>query len=84
MLILCIQISMTQMLVTQTPKTWLVLQTTISTDHQMEKTQEKLLQVMGLLSRLWKGLEDVRNESFEAVEVSVETFATLTDQTTLL
>ena len=50
----------------------------------MEKTQEKLLQVMGLLSRLWKGLEDVRNESFEAVEVSVDPFATLTDQTTLL
>ena len=40
-------------------KTLLVSQTVITTDHQMEKFQEKLLQVMGSLSRLWKGLEDV-------------------------
>ena len=39
---------------------------------------------MGLLSRLWKGLEDVRHESSEAVEVPVDTFATLIEQTTLL
>ena len=39
---------------------------------------------MGPLSRLWKGLEDVRNESSETVEVPVDTFATLTEQTTLL
>ena len=40
-------------------KTLLVSQTVITTDHQMEKFQEKPLQVMGPLSRLWKGLEDV-------------------------
>ena len=39
---------------------------------------------MGPLSRLWKGLEDARNESSEAVEVPVDTFATLIEQTTLL
>ena len=33
-------------------RTLLVLQTAISTNHQMEKFQEKMLQVMGLLSRL--------------------------------
>ena len=32
---------------------------------------------MGPLSRLWKGLEDVRNESSETVEVPVDTLATL-------
>ena len=39
---------------------------------------------MGPLSQLCKGLEDVRNESSEAVEVRVDTFATLIEQTTLL
>ena len=39
---------------------------------------------MGLLSRLWKGLEDVRNEFSEVVLVTVDTFATLIEQTTLL
>ena len=65
-------------------KTLLVSQTHITTDHQMEKLQENFLQVMGPLSRLWKGLEDVRNESSEAVEVPVDTFPTLIEQTTLL
>ena len=44
----------------------------------------KILQVMGPLSRLWKGLKDIRNESHEGVEVPVDTFATLIKQTTLL
>ena len=54
------------------------------TDHQMEKFQETFLQVMGPLSWLWKGLEDVSNESSATVEVPVDTFATLIEQTTLL
>ena len=62
-------------------KTLLISQTVIATDHQMEKLQEKILQVMGPLSRLWKGLEDVRNESSEAVEVPEDTFPTLIEQT---
>ena len=41
------------------------------------KFQEKILQAIGPLSRLWKGLEDIRNDSYEAVEVPVDTFATL-------
>ena len=39
---------------------------------------------MGPLSRLSKGLEDVRNESSEAVEVPVNTFPAFIEQTTLL
>ena len=65
-------------------KTLLVSQTVITTDQQMGKFQEKILQVIGPLSRLWKGGEDVRNDSFEAVEVPVDTFTTLIKQTTLL
>ena len=43
-------------------------------DHQMERFQGKILEVMGPLSRLWKGLEDIRKApSDEAVEVPVET-----------
>ena len=65
-------------------KTLLFSQTTISTDQHMEKFQEKFLQVMDPLSRLCKGLEGVRNESSEAVEVPVDTLATFIEQTTLL
>ena len=39
---------------------------------------------MGPLSRFWKGLGDVRNESSEAVKVPVDIFAALIEQTTLL
>ena len=62
-------------------KTLLVSQTVTATDHQMEKFQGKILQVVGPLSRLWKGLEDIRNEFSEAVEVPVDTFAALIEQT---
>ena len=37
-----------------------------------------------LLSQLWKGLEDVRNKSCEVVEIPVDTFATMIEQTTPL
>ena len=39
---------------------------------------------MGPLSRLWKGLQDVRNESSETVEVPADTFAKLIEQSALL
>ena len=39
---------------------------------------------MGPLSRLWKALENVCNEASEAIEVPMDTFATLIKQTTLL
>ena len=65
-------------------KTLLVSQTVITTDHQMEKFWEKLLQVMGPLSRLWKGLEDVWKGSSEALEVAADKFTALIEQTILL
>ena len=61
-------------------KTLLASQTTISTDQQMKKFQEKTLQVISPLSRVWKVLEDVRNESSEAIEVLADATATLTVQ----
>ena len=39
---------------------------------------------MGSLSGLWEGLEDARNEFSDAVEVPVDTFITLIEQTTIL
>ena len=65
-------------------ETVLVSQTVITTDHQMEKFQEKILRVMGLLSWPWNRLENARNESSEAVEVTLDTFAIVIKQTTLL
>ena len=65
-------------------KTLLVWQTVITTDSQIWNFQEIFLQVMGPLSRLWKALENVRNEASEAIEVPMDTFATLIKQTTLL
>ena len=53
------------------------LQTVTTSDHQMERLQGKILEVMGPLSRLWKGLEDIRKApSDEAVEVRVGKFVT--------
>ena len=39
---------------------------------------------MSPLSRIWKGLVDTRNKSFEAMEVPIDTFAKLIEQTTVL
>ena len=47
----------------------------VSTDHQTEKFQENILQVMGPLSQIPIGLENVQNESYEAAEVPVDRFA---------
>ena len=55
-----------------------------TTDNQIGKFEEKILQVMGPLSWLWKGLEDIQNESSKAAEVPVDTFSTMIEQTTLL
>ena len=62
----------------------MVSQTVITSDNQMRKIQEKVLQVMGPLPRLWKGLGNVWNESSKAAEVPVDTFATFIEQITLL
>ena len=58
-------------------KTRFVSQAAFSTNHQTKKFQEKDLHVMGLLPLIWEWLEEVRNEFSEAVEVPVDTFATL-------
>ena len=60
-------------------------QTVTTSDHQMERFQGKILEVMGLLSRLCKGLEGIRKApSDEAVEVPVDKFVTLVEQVILL
>ena len=60
-------------------------QTVTTSDHQMERFQGKILDVMGPLSRLWKGLEELRKASSDkAVEVPVYKFVTLVEQVILL
>ena len=60
-------------------------QTVTTSDHQMERFQGKILQVMGPFSRLGKGLEDIRKApSDETVEVPVDKFVTLAEQVILL
>ena len=57
----------------------------MTSDHQTEKLQEKILEVMCPLSRSWKGLEDIRKApSDETVEVPVGKFVTLVEQVILL
>ena len=63
----------------------LPFQTVTTSDCQMERFQGKILDVMGPLSRLWKGLEDLRKASSdEAVEISVDKFVTIVEQVILL
>ena len=51
----------------------------------MERFQGKILEVMGPLFRLWRGLEDIRKApSDEAVEVAVDKFVILVEQIILL
>ena len=56
----------------------------LSADSQMERFQDKVHHVMGPLSRIWKGLEDIQNSTSEAVEVPVDDFVELIQQATLL
>ena len=50
----------------------------------MEKFQQKVLYVVGPLSRLWKGLEDIKNAPDDTVLVPVEDHVKLVKQTVLL
>ena len=60
-------------------------QTVTTSDHQMERFQGKILEVMGPLSHLWKGLEDIcKASSDKAAEVPVDKFVTLVEQVILL
>lgn len=61
------------------------LENSYTTEHQMNKFQGKIVQVMGSLSHLRKGLENVRNATIdEAAEVPVGKFITLVEQAVLL
>ena len=58
-------------------------QTVMTSDHEFETFQGKLLEVMGPLSRLWKGLEYIRKAPSD-LEVPVEKFVALVEQVILL
>ena len=60
-------------------------QTVKTPDHQMERFQGKILEVMDPLSRLWKGLESIdKAPPNKAVEVLVDKFVTLVVQVILV
>ena len=50
----------------------------------MEKFQQKILDVLRLLSRWWKGLENIKNAPDDTVPVPVEDHIKLTEQPVLL
>ena len=56
----------------------------LNQDAIMEKFQQKILYVLGPLSRLWKGLEDIKNAPDDTVPVPVEDHIKLIEQTVLL
>ena len=49
-----------------------------------EKLQQKILDVTAPLSRLWKGLEDIKNAPDDTVLVPIEYHIKLIEQTTFL
>ena len=56
----------------------------LNQDATMEKFQQKILDVLEPLSRLWKGLEDIKNAPDDTVPVPVEDHIKLIEQTVLL
>ena len=56
----------------------------LNLDATMEKMQQKILDVLGLLFRLWKGLEDIKNAADDTVTVPVEDQISLIEQTAFL
>ena len=50
----------------------------------MEKSQQKILDIIGTRSRSWKGLEDIKNTPDDIVSVPVEDHIKLIEQTVLL
>ena len=53
-------------------------------DATMEKFQQKHLDVMGPLFRLWKGLEDIKNAPDDTAPVPVEDHIKLVEQIVFL
>ena len=56
----------------------------LNQDATAEKFQQKILDVLGPLPRLWKGLEDIRSAPDDTVLMPVEDHIKLTEQTVLL
>ena len=56
----------------------------LSQEAIMEKFQQKILDIIGPLSRLWKGLEDIKNAPDDTVPVPLEDHIKLIEQTVLL
>ena len=54
----------------------------LNQDATMEKFQQKILDVLGPLSRLWKGLEDIKNAPDDTVPVPAEDHIKLIEKTT--
>ena len=52
--------------------------------QQWKNSKQKILDVLGSLSRLWKGLEDMKNVPDDTVPVPVEDLIKLIEQTALL
>ena len=50
----------------------------------MEKVKQKILDVLGPFSKLWKGFEDIKNALHDNVALSVECHIKLLEQTVLL
>ena len=50
----------------------------------MKKFQQTILDVLGHLSRLWKGLEDIKNAPGDTILVPIEDHIKLNEQTVLL
>ena len=56
----------------------------LNQDATMVKSQQKILDVLGPLSRLWKRLEDIKNAPDDTVPVPAEDYIKLIKQTVLL
>ena len=57
--------------------------TCLEVDGMLEKSQSRVRQVMRHLSKLWKGLEDLKT-SRDVVKVPIEGSTTMVEQTVLL
>ena len=56
----------------------------LNQDTTMAKLQQKILDVLGPLSRFWKGLKDIKNTPDDTVPVPVKDHIKLIEQTVLL
>ena len=55
----------------------------VSSELSLEKIQQKIVNVMGTPSEVWKAIEDVKNESSGEMTLSLEKVATNLDNSVL-